>query len=186
MNYDEKKLKLIYIKKIGYNTKDEGLYEFIFSLDPENIDVEGWCWDLNPACDNAMPPTEDYIEAILNLKTSSFDMFCLHEAVDREYMHGYHTIHALAFETEREEDDFSDYDSMFGSILPDFLSFFANFLASSFSCCLCTSIGTKGTCSGNSESLDLESSKLRFILILSLSEAASKLISNSSLIYKYL
>ena len=57
MNYEDKKLKLIYILKIGYNTKDEGLYEFIFSLDHTNIDVEGWCWDLNPACDNAIPPS---------------------------------------------------------------------------------------------------------------------------------
>lgn len=116
MEHDEKKLKLIYVLKIGYNAKDEGLYEFIFSLDPENIDVEGWCWDLSPACDNAQPPTEDYINAIFNLKTDSFDLFCLHEAVDREYMHGYHTIHALAYEKEREDDGgtaFSDYEKMF-------------------------------------------------------------------------
>jgi hypothetical protein len=33
MDYDDNKLKLIYILKIGYNAKDEGLYEFIFSLD---------------------------------------------------------------------------------------------------------------------------------------------------------
>jgi hypothetical protein len=116
MSYDEKKLKLIYVLKIGYNTKDEGLYEFIFSLDHTNIDVEGWCWDLSPACDNALPPTKDYYNTIINLKTSSFDLFCLHEAVDREYMHGYHTIHALAFETERNSGNngFNDYDKMFG------------------------------------------------------------------------
>ncbi len=116
MNYDDKKLKLIYVLKIGYNAKDEGLYEFIFSLDHTNIDVEGWCWDLSPACDNAIPPTEEYINAIFNLKTNSFDLFCLHEAVDREYMHGYHTIHALAYEIEKEDDGgtaFSDYEKMF-------------------------------------------------------------------------
>jgi len=114
MTYDEDRLKLIYILKIGYNAKEEGLYEFIFSLDHTNIDVEGWCWDLLPACDNATPPTEDYINAILNLKTKSFDLFCLHEAVDREYMHGYHTIHALAYETEKDSDDgHNDYESMF-------------------------------------------------------------------------
>ena len=116
MDYDDKKLKLIYILKIGYNAKDEGLYEFIFSLDQENIDVEGWTWDLSPACDNAIPPTEEYINAIFNLKTNSFDLFCLHEAVDREYMQGYHTIHALGYEIEKENDDvtpFSDYEKMF-------------------------------------------------------------------------
>jgi len=116
MDYDDNKLKLIYILKIGYNAKDEGLYEFIFSLDPTNIDVEGWCWDLSPAVNNAEPPTEGYINAIFNLKTNSFDLFCLHEAVDREYMHGYHTIHALAYEIEKELEGnapFSDYEKMF-------------------------------------------------------------------------
>ena len=118
MKYDEKQLKLIYILKIGYNAKDEGLYEFIFSLDHTNIDVEGWMWDVNPACDNAEPPTEEYINAIFNLKTSSFDLFCLHEAVDREYMHGVYTIHALAYEIEKQRDGeapFSDYEDMFGN-----------------------------------------------------------------------
>jgi len=115
MEYDDTKLKLIFILKIGYNSKDEGLYEFIFSIDPENIDIEGWLWDISPACDNAVPPTEEYINKIISLKTSSFDLFCLHEAVDREYMHGYHTIHALAYETEREADGagFGDYEKMF-------------------------------------------------------------------------
>jgi hypothetical protein len=116
MEFDDKKLKLIFILKIGYNSEGEGLYEFIFSLDETNVDVEGWCWDLVPACDNAQPPTKDYINAIFNLKTSTFDLFCLHEAVDREYMHGYHTIHALAYEIPKQDDAnnaFSQYDSMF-------------------------------------------------------------------------
>jgi hypothetical protein len=111
---DDDNLKLIYILKIGYNSNDEGLYEFIFSLDPTNIDVEGWCWDISPACDNALPPTPDFTNGIYNLKTSSLNFFCLHEAVDREYMHGYHTIHALAYETEQEPDgSYSDYEKMF-------------------------------------------------------------------------
>ena len=113
---DENKLKLIYILKIGYNTKDEGCYEFVFSKDDTNIDVEGWCWDLSPACDNALPPTEDYSDLVINLKTKSFDLFCLHEAVDRAYMHGYHTIHALAYEIDKQDENgnmISDYDKMF-------------------------------------------------------------------------
>ena len=122
MELDDKKLKLIFILKIGYNSKDEGIYEFIFSQDETNIDIEGWCWDLVPACDNAQPPTEDYTDAIYNLKTSVFDLFCLHEAVDREYMHGYHTIHALAYEIDGKIDDnsgFSQYDKLFGKIDED-------------------------------------------------------------------
>jgi hypothetical protein len=116
MELDEKKLKLIYVLKIGYNSKDEGMYEFIFSLDETNVDEEGWCWDLSPACDNALPPTGDYVNEILNLKTSTFDLFCLHEAVDRPYMHGFYTIHALAYETGKEggeSDGYAQYDSIF-------------------------------------------------------------------------
>lgn len=113
---DENKLKLIYILKIGYNTKDEGCYEFVFSKDDTNIDVEGWCWDLSPACDNALPPTEEHTDLIINLKTNSFDLFCLHEAVDRPFMHGYYTIHALAYEIDKQDENgnmISDYDKMF-------------------------------------------------------------------------
>ncbi len=110
-------LKLIYILKVGYNSKGDGLYEFIFSHDDTKIDVEAWGWDLTPACDNAMPPTEDYIDKVIALKTSSFDLFCLHEAVDRDYMHGYHTIHALGYEIipdyeDEEEGGFESYDMM--------------------------------------------------------------------------
>ena len=113
MSIDTNKLKLIFIHKIGYNSKGDGLYEFIFSQDITNIDIEGWCWDLSPACDNAMPPDENYYDAVFNLKTSAFDLFCLHEAVDREYMHGYHTIHALAYEIERIPDGAMGYKEMF-------------------------------------------------------------------------
>ena len=117
MDMDENKLKLIYVNKIGYNAKGEGLYEFIFSIDPTNIDIEAWCWDLSPAVDNAMPPTEEFSDAVLSLRTKSFDLFCLHEAVDREYMHGYYTIHALAYEIPPQKNDdgsgFSDYEKMF-------------------------------------------------------------------------
>lgn len=116
MVYNDNELMLIYILKIGYNSKGEGLYEFIFSKDITNIDVESWLWDISPACDNAMPPTEEYIDAIFNLKTRTFDLFCLHEAVDREYMHGYHTIHALGYEIEKqyvEGGGFTGYENMF-------------------------------------------------------------------------
>jgi hypothetical protein len=108
-------LKLIYVLKIGYNSKNEGIYEFIFSNDDTNILIEDWCWDLSPACDNAISPTDDYVSAIYTLKTKSFDLFCLHEAVDRPYTHGYYTIHALAY--EKLEDDGtgggSSYEKMF-------------------------------------------------------------------------
>lgn len=114
MDYDDNKLKLIYVLKVGYNARGEGNYEFIFSSNPDNIDVEGWCWDISPACDNALPPAEDFVDELISLKTKSFDLFCLHEAVDREYMHGYHTIHALAYEVEKDGDENrDDYDKLF-------------------------------------------------------------------------
>ena len=118
MELDDKKLKLIFVLKIGYNSKDEGLYEFIFSTDETNVDIEAWCWDLVPACDNAVPPTENYVNAIFSLRTSTFDLYCLHEAVDRPYMHGYHTIHALAYEVEKDlsdtpENGFDQYNNIF-------------------------------------------------------------------------
>ena len=116
MNINQEDLKLIYILKIGYNIKGEGQYEFVFSLDETNLDIEKWCWDLTPAVDNALPPEEEYIDAIYRLKTDQFDLFCLHEAYDRPYIHGYHTIHALGYEIEYEGDDangFNEYDSLF-------------------------------------------------------------------------
>jgi len=106
-------LKLIYVHKIGYNTKNQGLYEFIFSKNPTNIDYEEWSWDKSPACDNAEPPTEGYYDEVISLQTDSFDLFCLHEAVDREYMHGYYNIHCLAYEVEKEDSYENDYEDIF-------------------------------------------------------------------------
>jgi hypothetical protein len=101
---NKEELKLIYVHKIGTNTKGDGLYEFIFSKDSTNIDADDWGWLDTPACDNATPPTEKYCDEVLSVKLKEFDLFCLHEAVDREYMHGYHNIHALAYEIEKEND----------------------------------------------------------------------------------
>ena len=115
MSTKDENLKLIYVLKIGYNTKGEGQYEFVFSKDETNVDIEKWCWDLDPAADNATPPEEDYIDAIIKLKTKQFDLYCLHEAYDRPYIHGYHMIHALAYEIDYEGNDngFDDYDDIF-------------------------------------------------------------------------
>ena len=113
MNND---LKLIYVLKIGYNSKNQGLYEFVFSKDPTNIDYEKWGWDLTPACDNANPPEEDFVDQIYSLQTDSFDLFCLHEAVDREYMHGYYNIHCLAYEQYREDSGYDDYENIFDQL----------------------------------------------------------------------
>lgn len=108
MNNDD--LKLIYVLKVGKNVKDENIYEFIFSSDITNIRSEDWGWHESPACDNANPPTSDYFDEVYTVKSSDIELFCLHQATDREYMHGYHTIHALAYEIEKA--DYDDYDSV--------------------------------------------------------------------------
>jgi hypothetical protein len=115
-SFNEEDLKLIYVLKVGYDSKYNGIFEFIFSTNETNIDAETWGWDLPPACNYAQPPDEDFVDKIVSLKTSQFDLFCLHEAVDREYMHGYHTIHALAYEMEPQDDEnegFKGYEEMF-------------------------------------------------------------------------
>ena len=118
--YQDSDLKLIYVLKIGYNANNEGLYEFIFSSDQTNIEYEDWLWDMSPACDNAEPPHKDFVDSIFSLKTKSFDLVCLHESVERSYMHGYHNIIALAYEDidgecegVPEEDGFNQYEDMF-------------------------------------------------------------------------
>ena len=109
-NKDKKELKLIYVHKVGIRTKGRGLYEFVFSKNPSNIDAVEFGWTESPASGNAKPPTEDYYDKVFKLETDKFDLFCLHDADDREYMHGYHNIHALAYEQEREDDELYDDD----------------------------------------------------------------------------
>ena len=111
---EDVELKLIYILKIGYNSKGDGLYEFIFSKDETNVDFEMWNWDISPAYQNAIPPSDDYVDAIISLKTSKFNLYCLHESPERPYSHGYHTIQALAYEipNTEENDGYVQYENL--------------------------------------------------------------------------
>jgi len=106
-------LKLIYVLKIGYNSKGEGLYEFIFSKDPSSVDAEAWGWTQMPAKGNANPPDEKSIDLTLSLKTDKIDLICLHELNDRSYLDGYYTIHALAYQ---DLDDDSSGDLMYDEL----------------------------------------------------------------------
>lgn len=117
-------LKLIYVLKIGKNTNREGMYEFIFSKDPTNINVTGWNWDQTPAFEHKhlTVPDHEHIDHIISLQTKDFELICLHDATDRPYMHGYHLIHALAYEDdgsmEKGNFDFeneyvNDYEDLF-------------------------------------------------------------------------
>ena len=107
-------LKLIFVYEVGYNIKkDEKIYEFIFSKDETNVDFEMWNWDLFPAYNNATPPTDDYVDAVVTLKTNKFDLYCLSESPERPYTHGYHTIQAIAYEIPKEENDgYAQYENL--------------------------------------------------------------------------
>jgi hypothetical protein len=115
---EKEQLKLIYVLKIGNNSKGEGLYEFLFSKRFDEIDYEGWGWDLMPANGNAEPPDEDFVDKTLFLKTDRFELKCLHELDDRCYLDGYHGIHAIAYELyDPQERDFeSDYDMIYDDL----------------------------------------------------------------------
>ncbi len=108
MNKDD--LKLVYVLKIGYDSKQQGLYEFIFSKDPSVIPTDELGWNEIPANGVAQPPEEKDIDLILSLKTNKIDFICLHESYDRSYMDGYYTIHCLAYENVESNNS----DSIFG------------------------------------------------------------------------
>jgi hypothetical protein len=97
MNKKEQ-LKLIYVLKVGTNAKDEGIYEFIFSKSPDNINEKDWAWDIFPAKDNARPPDMTDIDEVYVFKTDLFILKCLHDQNDRCYLDGYYKIHAIAYE----------------------------------------------------------------------------------------
>lgn len=94
---------LVYVHKIGNNHKDEGFYEFIFSDNPYNVDIEEWGWDQRPALNNAIPPYEEYITKVLTLKISRFQFTVLHRQTMFTYMDGFDRVVALAWEEENEE-----------------------------------------------------------------------------------
>jgi hypothetical protein len=101
MNKDD--LKLTYVLKIGYNTRGEGLYEFVFSEDPSSIDTDALGWGEVPASANAQPPSMKDTAMVLSLKTKKIDFKCLHEMDNRAYEDGYFTIHCLAYENQDED-----------------------------------------------------------------------------------
>lgn len=92
---DKEQLKLIYVLSVGDNSKGEGVYEFIFSSNPQEIDEKKLCWDVFPAKYNAEAPEG---ECVYSFKTDLFSLKCLHEINDRCYLDGLYKIHAIAYE----------------------------------------------------------------------------------------
>ena len=94
---------LIYVHKIGSNHREEGFYEFIFSSNPNMVEIDNWGWAERPASTNAIPPTEDYISRVLTLKISRFQFTVLHNQNLFTYMDGFDRVVALAWEDENDE-----------------------------------------------------------------------------------
>lgn len=105
-------LKLIYVNKVGYNSKGKGVYEFIFSKDPSSVDTVAWGWDAMPASYNAQAPAETHIDSILSLETDKLELICLHELNDRCYLDGYYAIHALAYQDYNDDSLDLMYDEL--------------------------------------------------------------------------
>jgi len=112
---------LIYVHKIGNNHRDEGFYEFIFSNNPNMVEIENWGWDIRPASTNSLPPTEDYISKVLTLKISRFQFTVLHKQNLFTYMDGFDRVVALAWEDENDEleDDVKRLVFHYGDTLED-------------------------------------------------------------------
>lgn len=113
-NKDKTNLKLIYVLNVGETANKENIYEFIFSNNPTDINIKEWGWNESPACNNANPPDEDHFDHIVEMRLKDITLTCLHDAVDRQYLHGYYNIHALAYEDifndDNEYDDENDDD----------------------------------------------------------------------------
>lgn len=107
---EKNNLKLIYVLKVGETATKENIYEFIFSKDPTDVDIDSWGWNQSPACNNSNPPDEDHYDHIVEMRIKNITLNCLHEAVDREYLHGYYNIHALAYEDIFSDDELDNND----------------------------------------------------------------------------
>ena len=109
----DKELKLIYVHEVGINSKNEGIYEFIFSVDETAVNIDGWFWNKTPASNYAEVPTENMINKTITLTTDKFKLICLHKSDTRPYEDGYYNIIALAYEDYRGEFDSFDYEDIF-------------------------------------------------------------------------
>ena len=94
---------LIYIHLVGYLHDETGIYEFIFSDDPDIIDYENWGWMESPPKDNALPPENGYYNKIVRLELSRFKLKLLSEMNQFfKYFDGYDKIIAIGWEDDEE------------------------------------------------------------------------------------
>ncbi|MFW6219652.1 MAG: hypothetical protein ACOC33_02285 [bacterium] len=104
----EEKLQLIFVLKVGENHKREGIYEFMFSSNIDELDIDDWEWNEKPAKDFAQIPEEGYYDKVLRVETSKVKFHVLHESEHFAYIDGYDNVIALAWESLEEEEIDSD------------------------------------------------------------------------------
>lgn len=97
----EDKLYLIYIHLIGYSHNGTGIYEFIFTENPYNINYSEWNWLEIPIKGNAIPPENGYFDKIVRFELDRFKLILLSESTNTfKYFDGFDDIIALAWEDD--------------------------------------------------------------------------------------
>lgn len=92
---------LIYVIKIGFDHKDRGIYEFIFT-DNLDEDVEHESWGESPSMGNNQSPDEDYISSVGSFKTNNFDLEVVQDSQFFGMCDAVDDIIALAWEINQE------------------------------------------------------------------------------------
>lgn len=100
---EEEELYLVYVLRMGENHRNQYVYEFIFSDNPDEAEGDGW--DDECSLGNTEPPYEEYIQKVGVLKTDKVYLDVLHEKDGLTYIDGSEGVHALAYENLDETDD---------------------------------------------------------------------------------
>lgn len=95
--YDDEELYLIYCKKLGYNSKDQLIVEFIFSDQPSYAYVEDW-FDENIGDEDPLPPNKEYISKTIDVNFYDIEFNFLYEFERFRYIDGYLGILPLMWE----------------------------------------------------------------------------------------
>ena len=118
---DENVLKLIYILNIGQSYNESNIYEFLFSDDIDNIEIDEWGWELNANNAESIPPEKDYVKHSIRIETDEILLDVLHKNEYFTYLDGYYGIIALAWENleayEEHEDNYSRMVFKYGETL---------------------------------------------------------------------
>ncbi len=105
---------LIYVTKIGYDSKNQGMYEFVFTDDLAGVN-EGENWDERPAMGAPQPPDEESFSELAILKTDLIDLDMIKDSEVFSYMDALQGIVAIAYENHETYVEFNQdqYDKLF-------------------------------------------------------------------------